>query len=338
MSLEEERIHAWFSLARTILSETGWEARKSGDLRSMVSHNYGNPMDLGKRAIEMMGFAWFVHGFPYHSCEYFLVLESQAAAASEGMQGYTGYTFASPTAVGWTFWSSFDFPSILIEARSMMAEANFPHHCRKLWGTMTEGMVFFLKMQGNTESHLIPNTQKPRSGGFTHVWTHLGVCFTLEGWDYFGLFGCIQWIFPIPTIGFIATRGQRRCHRRTFWSVQRCVDCWSPSGRNSQAWGISSSSAEADFLWQKSRYPGGNSRTGHNWGVQRHTHLEKLHFWKLTANLRVRGQLRMPGKQHGFHITWCGNEVSYVEGFQPGRCHGAPGGSLAHLALLSCNE
>lgn len=58
MSLEEERIHAWFSLARTILSETGWEARKSGDLRSMVSHNYGNPMDLGKRAIEMMGFAW----------------------------------------------------------------------------------------------------------------------------------------------------------------------------------------------------------------------------------------------------------------------------------------
>ena len=37
----------------------------------------------------------------------------------------------------------FDFPSILIEARSMMAETNFPHHCRKLWGTMTEGMFFF---------------------------------------------------------------------------------------------------------------------------------------------------------------------------------------------------
>jgi hypothetical protein len=88
-----------------------------------------------------------VHGFPYHSCEYFLVLESQAAAASEGMQGTLGTLSHRPRPLGGHL-IKFDFPSILIEARSMMAEANLPHHCRKLWGTMTEGMGTYLRSRG----------------------------------------------------------------------------------------------------------------------------------------------------------------------------------------------
>ena len=131
-----------------------------------------------------------VHGFPYHSCEYFLVLESQAAAASEGMQGTLGTLSHRPRPLGGHL-IKFDFPSILIEARSMMAEANFPHHCRKLWGTMTEGMVFFK----DAGEHRIPSDTKhpeTKKWGIYTCMDPFGVCFTLEGWDYFGLFGCIQ--------------------------------------------------------------------------------------------------------------------------------------------------
>ena len=75
------------------------------------------------------------------------MLESQAAAASEGMQGTLGTLSHRPRPLGGHL-IKFDFPSILIEARSMMAEANLPHHCRKLWGTMTEGMGTYLRSMG----------------------------------------------------------------------------------------------------------------------------------------------------------------------------------------------
>ena len=75
------------------------------------------------------------------------MLESQAAAASEGMQGTLGTLSHRPRPLGGHL-IKFDFPSILIEARSMMAEANLPHHCRKLWGTMTEGMGTYLRSRG----------------------------------------------------------------------------------------------------------------------------------------------------------------------------------------------
>lgn len=39
MSLEEERIHAWFSLAKTIFSETGWEAAAASEgMQGTLSH------------------------------------------------------------------------------------------------------------------------------------------------------------------------------------------------------------------------------------------------------------------------------------------------------------
>lgn len=53
MSLEEERIHAWFSLARTILSETGWEAAAASEgMQGTLGTLSHRPRPLGGHLIK----------------------------------------------------------------------------------------------------------------------------------------------------------------------------------------------------------------------------------------------------------------------------------------------